>query len=206
MLRQTDDSTRASDSSANGYADQGSTRMRGRRAAPQPLLAVIVPTRNEVGNVAKLVARIEQAVDVRRTELVFVDDSSDETPAEIERVAREARIRVRMLHRTEEERIGGLGGAVAAGFRSIEATWACVIDGDLQHPPELIPDLIAKAEREELDLVVASRYSGDGDLGEFGHIRTLISRSFTIAARVTFPRRLRGVTDPLSGFFLVRRD
>lgn len=186
---------RAAEAAANEQAPRPTSR---------PLLAVVVPTRNEAANIAPLVERIEGAVDVRRTELVFVDDSSDETPAEIECVARDTRMRVRMIHRPGGERRGGLGGAVAAGLRSVDATWACVIDGDLQHPPELIPVLLEEGERRNSDLVIASRYCVAPWTNGLGICRIAVSRGLTALTRGAFPRRLGAVSDPLSGFFLVR--
>jgi dolichol-phosphate mannosyltransferase len=79
------------------------------------------------------------------------------------------------------------------------------MDGDLQHPPELIGALLEQARRSKADLVVASRYCAGGDVGDFSAPRAALSRCSAQAARVLFPRRLRGVSDPLSGFFLIRR-
>lgn len=191
--------------SANNGGNGAAPRLRTGTTAP-PLVAVIVPTKNEAGNVAPLVARLERVAPEEGLEVVFVDDSSDDTPDEVRRVAAHARIRVRLIHREPEERSGGLGGAVLAGLRSVESPWACVMDGDLQHPPELLAELLAKARSNNLELVVASRYSGDGSTGGFGRLRTTISRGTTLAARALFPRRLAAISDPMSGFFLVRRD
>ena len=79
------------------------------------------------------------------------------------------------------------------------------MDADLQHPPAVIPDLLARAEADDVDMVVASRYCRDGALN-FGAGRALLSLASTNAARILFPRRLRRVSDPMSGFFLVRRS
>jgi dolichol-phosphate mannosyltransferase len=80
------------------------------------------------------------------------------------------------------------------------------MDADLQHPPELIAALLEQAESRDLDLVVASRYCERGETSGLGWTRAMASRSSTTAARLLFPKRLRGVSDPMSGFFLVRRD
>jgi putative flippase GtrA len=79
------------------------------------------------------------------------------------------------------------------------------MDADLQHPPAVIPDLLARAEAGDVDVVVASRYCENGAL-KFGAGRALLSLASTNAARILFPRCLRRVTDPMSGFFLVRRE
>jgi dolichol-phosphate mannosyltransferase len=171
-----------------------------------PALTVIVPTRNEAGNVERLVARLDDALGTTDVEILFVDDSDDDTPAEVERVAAESPRKVRLIHRGPGARRGGLGGAVVAGLRAARSEWVCVMDGDLQHPPELVPELFRRARAESRDLVVASRYCPDGNAGSFTRSRAFVSRATTLAARVLFPRRLEGVSDPMSGFFLLRRD
>jgi dolichol-phosphate mannosyltransferase len=80
------------------------------------------------------------------------------------------------------------------------------MDADLQHPPEQVPTLLEEAQRTAADVVVASRYCDQGEFGEFGRMRTLVSEGSTMLARMAFPGALRGVTDPMSGFFLIRRE
>jgi dolichol-phosphate mannosyltransferase len=109
-----------------------------------------------------------------------------------------------MLHRAPEERLGGLGGAVQAGLATVTAPWTVVMDGDLQHPPERVADLLAAAEGGA-DLVVASRYCGNGSAkGLSSRARSVGSSGATRLARLLFPRILAPVTDPMSGFFAVR--
>jgi dolichol-phosphate mannosyltransferase len=79
------------------------------------------------------------------------------------------------------------------------------MDGDLQHPPALIEDLYTRARNDKLDLVVASRYLRPGRVGSFSRVRSCVSRLSTTAAKLFFPRALRGLSDPMSGFFLIRR-
>jgi dolichol-phosphate mannosyltransferase len=174
--------------------------------AAQPLVSVVVPTKNERGNVATLVERLDAALPTVAMEIVFVDDSTDGTAELVEEIARRTPRDVVLLRQAAGRRIGGLGGAVVQGIRTARAPWVCVMDADLQHPPELITALLEQAESRDLDLVVASRYCRDGDAGSFGWARAMASRSTTTAARMLFPRRLRDVSDPMSGFFLVRRD
>ena len=187
----------------------------GTRPAPSrtgqsdPTLAVLVPTRNEAGNVEELLRRISTSVAHIPTQIMFIDDSHDATPDVIRAVARRGgggACQVSLIHRQGSQRTGGLGGAVVDGLRAVSTPWACVLDGDLQHPPEVIPTLLAKAESEGADLAVASRYCGQGRSDGLGLVRTLVSAGCTWAAKLLFPGRLRGVTDPMSGFFLVRRS
>jgi glycosyltransferase involved in cell wall biosynthesis len=174
---------------------------------PVPKLALLVPTRNEAANIEELLRRISAAVTGIPTEIVFVDDSDDDTPGVIRRVARQqGACQVSLLHRRGGQRMGGLGGAVVDGLRAADAPWVCVLDADLQHPPEVIPRLLAAADRDGADLAVASRYCGTGGTDGLGPARALISTACGSAAKLLFPMRLRGVTDPMSGFFLVRRS
>jgi putative flippase GtrA len=177
------------------------------RHTPDDLtLAVIVPTRNEAGNVGPLVTSLEDALQGISAEVIFVDDSDDDTPSEIANAARSAEIRVGLISRAPGEREGGLGGAVLAGLAATEARWVIVMDGDLQHPPELAPLLLAHAEENDLDLVLASRFADpQSSKGGLSRMRNAASRALIGAARALFPRRLAGVTDPLTGFFCVRR-
>jgi len=173
---------------------------------PQPLLTVVVPTKNERGNVPDVVARLEAALPTVPLEIVFVDDSCDGTAELVEDLAANSGRDIVLLRQVKDRRTGGLGGAVVQGLRAARAPWVCVMDADLQHPPELVAALLEQAESRDLDVVVASRYCAKGDAGSFGWARAMASRSTTTAARLLFPRRLSHVTDPMSGFFLVRRD
>jgi dolichol-phosphate mannosyltransferase len=167
-------------------------------------LTVVVPTFNEAPNVAELVRQVTDAVDGLAAEILFVDDSRDDTPDVIRAVAASATIPVRLIHR--EEAVGGLSGAVREGLASSTATWCVVMDGDLQHPPALIPALLATATTEEADVVVASRYTSDGSAGGLANAtRRLVSSVSTSITRAMFPVRLADCSDPMTGFFAVRR-
>ncbi len=189
----------------------GGAEVRPRSGSPaRPRTAVdttiVVPTFNEAGNVAALVERLAAVLGDRDVEVLFVDDSTDDTPAEIRRVAARAPLRVRVLHREGEERVGGLAGAVAAGISASDSDFVVVMDGDLQHPPELVPDLRETAD--DVDLAVASRYGGDGDCsGLSSSYRRWVSSGSTVLAQACFPRRVgRVCTDPMTGFFCFRRS
>src|SRR5215211_1521745 len=119
-----------------------------------PQLMILVPTRNEADNVEPLLGRLSACVE-SRTVVLFVDDSDDETPAVI-RAARERQfgsLDVQLLHRPVGVRGGGLGGAVLAGLAQTDTPWVCVMDGDLQHPPEVVPRLLLAARTANADLV-----------------------------------------------------
>ena len=175
----------------------------GATANLQLAVTVVVPTRNEAGNVSALFERLDAALRPLPFEVVFVDDSDDDTPHVIAELARREPGRVRLLHRPPERR-DGLGGAVLEGLGVARAPWVCVMDGDLQHPPELVPELLERAAAGDVDMVVASRFRGHRRAHGLALPRRIASHGLIGLTRVFFPRRLRGVSDPLTGFFLVR--
>jgi len=119
-------------------------------------VTVIIPTFNESANIRELLRQLTGSVPSRLPcEVLFVDDSTDDTPDVIERAAQDCPFPVAVIHR--EEPAGGLGGAVVEGLRAAGSEWIVVMDADLQHPPSLVPELVAAGERESADLVVASR-------------------------------------------------
>ncbi|WP_405712098.1 glycosyltransferase family 2 protein [Streptomyces xanthophaeus] len=169
-------------------------------------VTLIVPTFNEAGNVAELLRRLTEALPAHLScEVLFVDDSTDDTPAVIEKAAADCPFPVAVLHREQAD--GGLGGAVVEGVKRAATDWVVVMDADLQHPPHLVPELVGEGARTGADLVVASRYiSGGSRAGLAGGYRIAVSRAATWLAKGLFPRALRGISDPMSGFFAMRRS
>jgi glycosyltransferase involved in cell wall biosynthesis len=169
-------------------------------------VSVLVPTRNEADNVAPLVERLERCLLETGCQVVFVDDSDDDTPERVRRVAASSKLDVMLIARPPGKRDGGLGGAVIEGARAAGGEWLCVMDGDLQHPPELVPVMLARAEETGADLVLASRLAPGGSVGTLSRSRTALSRALAWTTAHLFAERLRGVTDPMTGFFVVRRQ
>jgi dolichol-phosphate mannosyltransferase len=168
-------------------------------------VSVVVPTRNERENIGPLIARLSEVLPAGQAEVIFVDDSTDDTPEVIAAIAETAALPVLTMHRGPGERVGGLGGAVVAGLRLAVGRVVVVMDGDLQHPPETIPDLIRPIELGEADVVVASRYSDNGGAGGLAtRSRVGVSHLATRLTKALFPRRLQEISDPMSGFFAVR--
>ena len=170
-------------------------------------ISVIIPTRNECGNVAPMCRRIDEALRGEAVEIIFADDSDDETPAEVERIARgrNGRGPIVLVHRSPTRREGGLGGAVVAALRHATGEFVCVIDGDLQHPPATIAALLDRARQADRpDLVVATRYAAGG-VSALNGGRAFVSKATTAMARRSFPSALRSISDPMSGFFLFVR-
>jgi dolichol-phosphate mannosyltransferase len=161
-------------------------------------LSIIVPTYNERENLPILAARIHDALSFLDYELVVVDDNSPDGTGELaEELAKEKPIKV--VHRQGKM---GLASAVIDGFRHAQGDVLGVIDADLQHPPEKIPDLYRETGRA--DIVVASRYVEGGGMEKWTLTREVISRVAKIIPRFLFAK-LRNVKDPLSGFFLFRK-
>ncbi|WP_406731115.1 glycosyltransferase [Streptomyces sp. NBC_01794] len=188
-----------------GAEELGDPELSGAQLAEPGAVTIIIPTFNESGNVRELLRRLTDSVPSRLPcEVVFVDDSTDHTPDVIRSAAQDCPFPVTLLHR--ETPVGGLGGAVVEGIKSAGSDWIVVMDADLQHPPALVPELVAAGERSGADLVVASRYiRGGSRAGLAGGYRIAVSRGATWLAKGLFPGRLRGISDPMSGFFAIRR-
>jgi dolichol-phosphate mannosyltransferase len=169
-----------------------------------PRLSVVVPMRNEAANVTALHGELTAALRGIAYEVVVVDDSNDSVsrPA-LEDVAR-TDPRWRVIARPPEGQTG-LGTAVVEGIQAARGEAVCVMDGDLQHPPALVPRLLEALE-DGADLAVASRYMPGGSrAGLDGKVRQIVSRGATWVARRLFPEA-RKTTDPLTGFFCCRRQ
>jgi dolichol-phosphate mannosyltransferase len=173
---------------------------------PPYLLSVIVPSRNERENVKPLVRRVSQALEGHDHELIFVDDSDDGTEAVLAAIAAETP-QLSVLHRQPGARYDGLSGAIFDGIAEAQGRYIAVIDADLQHPPELLQDMLADAMASDADVVIASRYvAGGTSEGLDGWSRKLISKASALLCRTLFHERLWRINDPCSGFFIVKRS
>ena len=166
--------------------------------------ALVVPTLNEAGNVELLIQRVETALSglPLEYEIIVVDDGSTDGTCEIVRTLAQADPRVRLLERKNQK---GLAGAVLHGWRHSNADLLGVIDADLQHPPEVLPQLL-QAVLDGNDIAIGSRYINTTHVEGWNPFRQAVSRVSTL---VTLPfQRKKGVrvTDPMAGFFVVRRE
>ncbi len=170
-------------------------------------ISVIVPTRNEADNVQELTERLLNSLaGISSTwELIFVDDSDDETPDRIQALCRETSL-VKLVRRAPGERRGGLAGAVVEGFAAAEGSTIVVMDGDLQHPPEVVPFLASSVHTGGCSIAVGSRYVDTARAaGLASPYRRTVSQVSRLVVRSLFPAIWR-VQDPLSGFFSLGRD
>lgn len=168
--------------------------------AAAPLLALIVPTFNERGNVVELLRRLETALEGIAWEVVFVDDNSPDGTWSLVRQIANHDPRVRCLRRIARR---GLSGACVEGILATSAPYVGVIDADLQHDETRLPAMLALLQQGGADLVVGSRYVSGGNAETFDWHRMGASIAATLVAR----RLLRiEIADPMSGFFMIRRD
>jgi dolichol-phosphate mannosyltransferase len=168
-----------------------------RTAAPD--FTLVVPTYNEREQVPRLIEEIFAVCSAHQLspEVIVVDDNSpDGTGARAEELA--DRWPVRVLHRRAKL---GLGSAVMAGVDASTTSIVGVMDADLSHPPRLVPALFNALKSLKADMVVASRYVPGGRTEQWPWIRHAMSRVACWAARPLTP-----VRDPMSGFFLMRKD
>jgi dolichol-phosphate mannosyltransferase len=165
--------------------------------------SLVVPTLNEAANIEPLINRIEAALAATPVsyEIVIVDDGSEDGTQE--RVLELARSdsRVRLLTRRNQR---GLAGAVIYGWQNSDADLLGVIDADLQHPPEILPALLG-AIAQGHDLALGSRYAERHSVDGWNPLRLMFSRLSTWAT-LPFQRPGLRIKDPMSGFFVVRRE
>jgi dolichol-phosphate mannosyltransferase len=170
------------------------------QAAVPLQLSVIVPTFNERGNVATLVARLDVALAGVAWEVIFVDDNSPDGTADAVRALAQTDHRVRCIRRVGRR---GLSGACIEGMLASSAPCAAVIDGDLQHDETQLPKMLGLIETGAAELVIGSRYIDGGSADSFNSQRLGASKFATAVAQ----RVLRvKIADPMSGFFMIRRD
>jgi len=171
----------------------------------KPKLGIVIPTLNEAGNIPTLLDRLRTALEPTKVayELIVVDDDSQDGTANAAREYAEQDPRVSVYVRKGQR---GLAGAVIHGWAKTDASLLGLIDGDLQHPPEVLPELL-KSVLDGKDIAIASRYATNSkqNVADWNKARHLISRASTLATAPLQRKDLR-IKDPMSGFFVVRRE
>lgn len=163
-------------------------------------ISVIIPTYNERDNLTPLIEQIHAALSNYQYEVLFVDDDSKDGTAELAS-ALSHKYPVRLITRRNER---GLASAVVYGLKHARGDLLAVMDADLQHPPQVLEDML-QAVRTGADLVIASRYVSGGSCEGWGAVRRIISRGAIFLAHLVLPRT-RHISDPVSGFFLLRKS
>ena len=163
-------------------------------------LSIVVPTFKESGNVAELVQRLDTVLEGIDWEVIFVDDNSPDGTTEVVKAIAATDPRVRCIRRVHRR---GLAGACIEGMLSSSAPYVGVMDADLQHDENLLPRMLATLKTGDTDLVVGSRYIAGGNAKAFSRSRGMMSKAAGSLARMMTRIDL---TDPMSGFFMMRRD
>ncbi|MDE2229239.1 MAG: glycosyltransferase family 2 protein [Alphaproteobacteria bacterium] len=177
-----------------------------RRIEPQPAalrapeLTVVIPTLNERENVAPLLERLDLALAGTRWEVIFVDDDSTDGTPDLVRAIGRTDPRVRCLHRIGRR---GLSTACIEGVLASASPFVAVMDADLQHDEALLPGMLNTLRHEPCDIVVGSRYVDGGGIGDWDKTRAGMSGLATRLSRLICKTE---IADPMSGFFMLRRD
>src|ERR1700712_897015 len=170
------------------------------QATGLPQLSVVVPTFNERDNVTVLYRRLEATLAGIPWEVVFVDDNSPDGTWEVVRGLARQDPRVRCIRRIGRR---GLSGACIEGILASSAPYAAVIDADLQHDETQLPKMMGLLQSGEAELVVGSRYVEGGSADIFNKSRAGASQLATEVAKRVLKVE---IADPMSGFFMIRRD
>ncbi len=176
----------------------------GPTADPAVRLSLVIPTYDEAANVAALVRRLHEVLTASGVgfELIVVDDDSPDRTWEVAAGLARDLPNLRIIRRTGAS---GLATAVICGWSHARGEVLGVIDGDGQHPPEVVADLL-EAMDARTEVAVASRHVDGGGVSDWSAIRRLLSRGAQALGLLLLPGTVGRVTDPMSGYFLVRRD
>ena len=163
-------------------------------------ITLVIPTYNESENIPILLEKVfgvfkESNLDGN---VIVVDDNSPDGTWKIAEGLKEKYARLEVLRRLNER---GLSSAVLHGFRSSKSDILGVMDADLSHPPEKIPELVEPIIKGEADIVIGSRYIDRGEIGDWALQRKISSKLATLAVK-----GLTNVKDPMSGFFFLKRE
>ncbi|MGG6268049.1 glycosyltransferase [Leptolyngbya sp. AN03gr2] len=167
--------------------------------------SLVVPTYNEGRNVEQVVRVLSSLLDhalPNDYELIIVDDDSPDRTWEIAQQMTVEYPNLRVMRRQDER---GLSTAVIRGWQAARGEVLGVIDGDLQHPPEVLLKLV-QAVKHGADLAVGSRHVEGGGTSDWGFIRRFLSRGAQMLGLIILPSVVGRVSDPMSGYFMVRRD
>ena len=169
------------------------------------MLSIVIPTYNERTNIEPLVTRIAASLQAAAEpfEVIVVDDNSPDGTADEVRRLQPCHPWLRLVQRTNDR---DLSRAVLEGWKQAQGDVLGCMDADLQHPPELLSSMATRLREQSADMVIASRYVRGGGVGRWNILRRLTSRVATSFAALILDTQLGSVSDPMSGFFLVRRS
>ncbi|MEM8805990.1 MAG: glycosyltransferase [Cyanobacteria bacterium P01_G01_bin.38] len=167
--------------------------------------SLVIPTYNESRNVEKIIAQLTGLLDVYLPgayELILVDDNSPDKTWKVAQSLMRQYPQLRVMRREQER---GLSSAVIRGWQAASGKILGVIDADLQHPPETLIQLLKKIQAGA-DLAVASRHVEGGGVSDWSVVRRFLSRGAQMLGLLILPDVVGRVSDPMSGYFMVRRQ
>ncbi|MCU0544610.1 MAG: glycosyltransferase [Oscillatoriaceae cyanobacterium Prado104] len=167
--------------------------------------SLVIPTYNESQNISTIVEKLSHLLDGSipgNYELIVVDDNSPDRTWEVALSLTEKYPQLRVMRREQER---GLSTAVIRGWQAARGEILGVIDGDLQHPPETLLQLLAEIQRGA-DLAAASRHVAEGGVSDWSIVRRFLSRGAQTIGLIILPGVVGRVSDPMSGYFMVRRS
>ncbi|EDX83815.1 GtrA-like protein [Synechococcus sp. PCC 7335] len=173
--------------------------------ATETILSLIIPTYKESGNVDKVVAQLTELLDnfiPDKYELILVDDDSPDSTWQVALALTDKYPQLHVMRRQSER---GLSSAVIRGWQMARGKILGVIDADLQHPPEILLKLLSST-LDGADLAIASRHIAGGGVSDWSIARRLLSRGAQVLGLLVCPRVVGRVSDPMSGYFMVRRS
>lgn len=166
-----------------------------------PTLGIIVPVLNEAPNIRPFIEELESCLEGESWEVIFVDDDSSDDTQQVVAALAKKRTNIRLL-----ERVGrhGLASACIEGLSSSLAPYLAVMDADLQHDARILPDMLKALRGGQYNLAIGSRYVQGGGVGEWSKRRRQYSHFATMVSQ--FVTHQAEITDPMSGFFVIRRE
>ena len=172
---------------------------------PPLKFSLILPTYNEADNIQDIVKILSNLLDqsiAGKYELIVVDDNSPDNTWKLALELTSDYPQLRVMRRVEEK---GLSTAVIRGWQVARGEILGVIDADLQHPPEVLQQLLGEMEKGA-DLAVASRHVEGGGVSEWSIVRRFLSRGAQMLGLMILPEVIGRLSDPMSGYFMVRRS
>ena len=167
--------------------------------------SLVIPTFNESHNVEPLISQLTALLDSvipEEYELLLVDDDSPDGTWEVAQTLTATYPQLKVMRRQQER---GLCSAVIRGWQAAQGEILGVIDADLQHPPEILLKLLSHVQQDR-DLAVASRHVEGGGVSEWSIVRRFLSRGAQVLGLLILPNVVGRVSDPMSGYFVVRRN
>ncbi len=164
------------------------------------MLSIIIPTKNEALNIEKLFRRLKRIRKIKNSEIILVDSNSkDGTDIIAKKLGKKYKLNIRVFNTGELD----LSNSVIVGFKKAKGDFICVMDADLQHPPEMIALMLKKMKKENKDIIIVSRFVKGSKVG-FSLWRKFVSKVFIFLSHICVPKT-QNIRDTSTGFFIFRK-